>query len=63
MPTTIPVPAPGRFPGDGAFGPGFDASQGIELPPGAVKDGVVFVRLRIGDWAGQEISLTLGEPA
>lgn len=59
----MPVPAPGRFPGDAAFGPGFDASQGIELPPGVVQDGVVFVRLRLGDWMGQEISLTLGEPA
>ena len=59
----MPVPAPGRFPGDAAFGPGFDASNGIELPPGSVTDGVVFVRLRLGDWNGNEISLTLGEPA
>jgi hypothetical protein len=64
VPMPVPTAPPPRFPGDGAVaGPGFDASKGIELPSGVVKDGVVFVRVRLGEWMGNDISLTLGEPA
>lgn len=61
-PPIAPPVAPAPFPG-GLGGPGFDASHGIALPRSAVAGRVVFVRVRFGDWMGQEITLTLGEAA
>jgi hypothetical protein len=58
--TVAPRPAPAIAPVPFDPAGGIDASDGLSIPAAAAKDGVVFIRLRFGDFFEPEPQIMLG---